>query len=213
MNEIPGPEFGESDPVLDLAVHAVLYRDLETASETFAMHEALTLVLGSIGTGVELDRERLGRLVEMFDDGPQLEAKYDENGTLIYYDEKGDEVKREAPSPQVYEYFQEQKARKHCIDEFVATRAPEHIATVLSQLAEPDCSEAIVSVLVKRGQREGAVGQNELEIAALNSVRDELRGSGHTVKEEHTRVGSDGTSQRTKSKLTHTLHSLFVSKA
>lgn len=210
-----GTNFGheEFDPMLEALRNAVFYRDLDTAAETFALLEAAGLVLDFLREGTELDRERLGRLVEIIDPKPWLEVVYDEDGSKIYYDENDVEVRREAPDPEMQAYLEKEKARKRSTEEFIASRAPTYLESILSQLANPEESKATLKVLVRRGQKEGSMNLNTLELAALNSVRDELRARGFVVTEGHIRAGDDGSEDHAKPQLTHTLHTLVVTPA
>lgn len=212
----PGGEIDlpEQDPMFEVARNAVFYRDLQTASETFNMFEALQLILDSMRNGTELDYERLRRLAATFvDDEPELDAVYDEDGYLIYYDEHGNEVRREAPSPHLAEYFAQDKARRLAIAVYVETTAPDYEAELLAQLADPATEEGRISVLVERGTKEGEViSRNELEQATLGHVSRELKERGYAVRQDNRSVGADGSPDHPKAARTHTLRTLIVTK-
>ena len=211
-----GGEMDQSAPdsAFEVARNAVFYRDLERASETFNLLEALKLILHSIRTGTELDCERLSRLVIAFtDDEPQLDAVYDDDGYLIYYDE-GKEVRREAPSPHLAEYFANENARRKITTEYTDSAVPGYVENLKSQLDDPTSSQATFSKLIERGRRDGeVVSRNELEQAALGATRDQLREHGYTVAEVNRRVGSDGSPDHPKPYLTHTLRTLIVTRS
>lgn len=149
----PHDSFSYPDEELDAARNAVLYRDLETASGTFAMQEAVEMILQSGSNGVELDRDRLRRLVQIFDAGYiHWDSFYhDDDGNTIYYDKEGNEVRRINASPETYRYNQERKAERKSIEDYVEFRSPGYIDRIVYQLSEVDMSVATLSVLVERG--------------------------------------------------------------
>jgi hypothetical protein len=219
MSEYSG-EGGETgppgvDPIFEAARNAVFYRDLRTASETFNMIEALDLILESMRAGTAIDHERLSRLVATFtDDEPQLDAVYDDDGYLIYYDGDGNEVRREAPSPHMAEYFAREKARRRITAEYIKTAAPEYIDHLLTQLDDPANTVGILSVHIERGTKEDeVVSRDELEQATLGLVRNNLQGRGYVVRVVNRRVGADGSPNHPKSELTHTMHTLLVERS
>lgn len=210
---------GETDPaearsMFEVARNAVFYRDLETASETFNMIEALQLILDSIENGTELDHERLSRLTATFiDDEPQLDSEYDEDGFLVYFDEEGKEVRREAPSPHLAEYFAREKARRHITAAYIETAAPDYITDILSKLDVPAATEGRISVLIERGRKEDEViSRNELEQAAFGYVGKELKARGYIVRQDNQSVGADGSPDHPKAERTHTLRTLIVTR-
>lgn len=210
-----GQDPSEDASMFDVALNAVFYRDLQTASETFNMLEALRIIRESMENGTELDHERLSRLVATFvDDEPQLDAVYDDEGYLIYYDEDGREVRREAPSPQLAEYFARDKARRLTTAAYIEATAPGYEADLLAQLDDPATTEGRVSVLIERGTQEGeVVSRNELEQAALGYVGRQLKERGFTVRQDNRSVGADGSPDHPKVERTHTLRTLIVTRS
>lgn len=218
MSEVfePGgePDLPEPDSMFEVARNAVFFGTLERASASFSMFEALRIILESMRDGTELDYERLERLRAAFtDDEPQLDAVYDDDGTLIYYDEEDNEVRREAPSPHLAEYFAQEKARKLATAAYVEAMAPDYEAALLAQLDDPTALEARVSVLIERGTKEDEViSRNELEQAVLGHVSNELKERGYRVWQDNRSVGADGSPDHPKAERTHTLRTLIVTK-
>lgn len=207
--------------IFETARNAVLYRDAETASQTFNLFEIASTVVDAIENGTELDRERLERLWQAaspYERGyePWLRTETDENGFTTVYDEDEMTVLRvEPPSPEIAEYYQQRKIHKQAVEDFISAKAPKYLAAAHDQLVQMGDDPAVVSALVPKGVNhlESGINLNQLEQAALNHVRNTLRGEGLIVREDHWRVGSDGSQEHPKSHLDHTLHRLTITRS
>lgn len=207
---------GSEDP-LAAARHAILYRDADTALETFTLFDAVDTIMESIRTGVSLDPNKQQALDAYFR-ATQYPARTElVDGEFVHYDENGEELRRsKATQEEIAETIAQEERHKRWLARqaaeatLVNKRAGAIVAEIEQQLAENPNAGVQVSKLLKKGRNEEGVSLSERERGAFEVARAQLAARGLQAVLEMRRVGPDGSADHPNKARTHSLYSLSV---
>jgi hypothetical protein len=209
--EDDSPQFPDYDTAFQAAQKAVLFPDLETATETFAMGEAVDMILDSIENGTELDRERLGRLAEIMDAPPRDYVDLLDDGTHVYY-EDGVEVDRVESTPEEKAWRLEQKRLEEAESAEISDRADNYISLLEDGLQSSEDGSSSHTIKVYKHEKVLDRSRNSLELEAFELVKYHFKAHGFTVREEHQKLTDETMDSGPQHRRIFNLHTFTVSK-